>query len=124
MIRAQLTPDGRAVEIPLDQVVARVLDDLAVAYADDPDTVGALLAEHASAVLHRQHVAASPTASDTRYEFASAAADHTREAITDEIDAEASAPIRLDQLAARRLADRLVALASRLIPATRTEKAA
>lgn len=118
MIRPQLTADGRAVEIPTAAIVAAVLDAVATAYAEDADVFGQVLAEHAAAVQHREHL----TFDDSSYarEIAAADADETREAIEAELDADVSAPVRLTPSDAQHLADRLITLAAMAADITRT----
>lgn len=112
MIRPQLTADGHAVEIPTAAIVAAVLDAVATAYAEDADTLGLVLAEHADSIACRDHANASPTATDYGRDSASAAADETREQLLAEFDADVSAPVRLTPSDAQHLADRLITLAA------------
>ncbi|MFF5501232.1 phiSA1p31-related protein [Streptomyces roseolus] len=111
MISPQPTRDNRAVEVPLDRITAPLLDALAVAYADDPATIGALLVEHAAAVGHRDHLDRDD--SPHAREVAAAEADETREAVEDHLDGEVTRPVRLTPRAAHQLAGRLAALAHR-----------
>jgi hypothetical protein len=112
MIRPQLSPDGRAVDIPLDRITGPLLDALAVAYAEDADVVGQLLAEHAYWIACRDRAAADPCVTDYGRASASAAADASREALSAELDAEALRTPRLTPAAARQLGDRLHRLAT------------
>ncbi|RMB83678.1 hypothetical protein [Streptomyces shenzhenensis] len=85
MIRPQVTVDGRAVRIPLAFHTDPLLDDLAVAYAEDPDTVGRLLARHAASVLAHDHAVCSEDASDLDRAMRAAEADGSREALLEEL---------------------------------------
>ncbi|WIC89753.1 hypothetical protein SEA_SOJO_35 [Streptomyces phage SoJo] len=85
MIRPQLTNDGTAVRFPLAEHVDRLVDDLAIAYAADPDSVGRLLAGHAAAVLALDFAACSETETDYGRAMRAAEADGTREALLDEL---------------------------------------
>lgn len=86
MIRPTLTADGTAVRLPIrDQITAPLLDDLATAYAADPDTVGRLLAEHAAAVAALDHAAHAPDAPDHVRATRAAEADGTRDALLAEL---------------------------------------
>lgn len=84
MIRPSLTVDGLAVRIPRTDAVAAVLDDLATAFAADPDRLAALLTEHAANVTALDHAATSSTATDYGRQVAAATADGSREALLDE----------------------------------------
>ncbi|AFU62173.1 hypothetical protein SV1_33 [Streptomyces phage SV1] len=111
MISPQPTRDRRAVEVPLDRITAPLFDALAVAYADDPELIGALLVEHAAAVAHRDHLDRDD--SPHAREVAAAEADETREAVEGHLDDEVTRPVRLTPRAAHLLAGQLVALAHR-----------
>lgn len=89
MIRPQLTNDGTAVRLPLAEHTDPLVDDLAIAYAADPDTVGRLLATHAAAVLALDFAACSETATDYGRAMRAAEADGTREALLDELPPQA-----------------------------------
>ncbi|MFD4880042.1 hypothetical protein ACFWOB_42695 [Streptomyces sp. NPDC058420] len=84
MISPQLTVDGQAVRLPLGSRVAALLDDLALSYTADPDTVGALLAAHAARVLRLDFAECSEDAPDHVRAMRAAEADGTREALLDE----------------------------------------
>ncbi|MGW5673966.1 hypothetical protein ACWEV4_02545 [Streptomyces sp. NPDC003860] len=83
MIRPQLTTDGTAVRLPLAEHVDSLLDDLALAYGQDPDTVGRLLAAHAAAVVAFDFAACSEDVTDYGRAMRAASADGTREALLD-----------------------------------------
>ncbi|MFJ7337847.1 hypothetical protein ACIQUU_31940 [Streptomyces sp. NPDC101116] len=107
MIAPQLTADGRMVRLPLTERVAPVLDELALAYAQDPAAVGTLLLAHAAAVVCHDHAVVSDDATDYARAVTAAEADGTREALLDECPAEAT----LDPLLGP---DEAVTLATRL----------
>ncbi|MCG7524908.1 hypothetical protein MHW47_10730 [Streptomyces sp. OfavH-34-F] len=85
MIRPQLTVDGKAVRLPVAGISDVLLDDLAVAYAEDPAEVGLLLIAHAAAVLCLDHAEVSEDASDLDRAMRAAEADGTREAVLNEL---------------------------------------
>ncbi|MEU9306924.1 hypothetical protein [Streptomyces sp. NPDC048256] len=85
MIRPQLTTDGTAVRLPLAEHVDPLLDDLALAYAEDPDTLGRLLAAHAARVLALDFAMCSEDATDYGRAMRAAETDGTREALLDEL---------------------------------------
>lgn len=88
MIRPQLTVDGTAVRLPLAGLVASLLDDLALAYSQDPKVLGQMLAAHAGRVLAADIAQCSEDATDYGRAVAAAEADGTREALLDELPAE------------------------------------
>jgi len=89
VIRPQLTADGRAVRLPIrDHITAPLLDDLAVAYAEDPEQVGLLLVAHAAAVLCLDFAVCSEDASEIDRAVRAAEADGTREALLAEVPEE------------------------------------
>ncbi|MGW0134861.1 hypothetical protein [Streptomyces sp. NPDC003299] len=90
MITPQITPDGHTVRLPLAQHAAPLLDELAIAYANDPGTVGTLLLAHAAAVLCLDHAAVSDDATDYERAIRAAEADATREALLDDCPAAAT----------------------------------
>lgn len=85
MIQPQLTTDGTAVRIPIAHHAESLLDDLAIAYADDPDTVGRLLTAHAARVAAQDFAQCSETATDYGRAMRAAEADGTREALLGEL---------------------------------------
>ncbi|WP_399087974.1 hypothetical protein ACGH2B_12370 [Streptomyces sp. BBFR2] len=113
MIRPQLTPDGRAVRLPVAQRVDPLLDDLATAYAEDPDALGVLLTAHAEAVAAYDHAEASPLATDYGRAMRAAEADGTREALLAECPSGSQLDDTLTPREAIRLADDLTARAAR-----------
>lgn len=89
MIYPTLTADGRAVRLPIrDHITAPLLDDLAIAYAEDPATVGTLLLAHAAAVICLDAAVCDTDAAEADRAVRAAAADGTREALLDELPAE------------------------------------
>jgi hypothetical protein len=84
MIRPQLTVDGAAVQLPIRDRAAVVVDELALAYAEDPVTVGHLLAAHAGSVLRVDFAECSETAPDHVRAMRAAEADATRDVLLDE----------------------------------------
>ncbi|MFE6683963.1 hypothetical protein [Streptomyces sp. NPDC057729] len=114
MMRPGLTADGLAVRVPVGEtLLAPLLDDLAVAYAEDPNTLGALLAVHAESVRRLDHAACSITAPDHERAVASALADGSREALLAELPAEHHDP-QFGPDAAITLAGRLTRLAGHI----------
>jgi hypothetical protein len=85
VIRAQLTTDGTAVRLPLADRVAVLVDELAMAYADNPDDVGRLLAAHAARVFAVDYAECSEDMPDHVRAIRAAEADATRDALLDEL---------------------------------------
>lgn len=111
MIRPQLTADGR-IRWALADRLAPLVDELAVAYAENPDAVGRLLAAHAAAVERldfAQHSAAMP-----EYELCirAAEADGTRDTLLDEVPAAEQVDAYLDPDDAITYATRLTKFAA------------
>ncbi|MEU3096887.1 hypothetical protein ABZ690_19375 [Streptomyces sp. NPDC006967] len=94
MISPQLTNDGRMIRLPLADHAAPLLDDLALAYAQDPDTVGRLLTAHAAAVVALDRITVTDDASEAHRAIAAAQADSFRE----ELHAVCPAAATLDPL--------------------------
>lgn len=84
MIAPQLTVDGQAIRLPLGTRTAPLLDDLALSYTGDPDTVGRLLVAHAASVLRLDLAEVSEDVPDHVRAMRAAEADGTREALLDE----------------------------------------
>ncbi|MFF3353351.1 hypothetical protein ACFYWN_12000 [Streptomyces sp. NPDC002917] len=115
MMRPGLTADGRHVRIPVrDQLLAPLLDDLAIAYAEDPVEVGHLLAAHAGSVLRLDHAEVSDDMPDRERETRAAEADVTREALLAELPDEHQADRLLGPDDAVTLATRLTRLAAHI----------
>ncbi|GGR80714.1 hypothetical protein GCM10010252_19030 [Streptomyces aureoverticillatus] len=110
MIRPQLSADGLAVRLPLGEHVDPLLDELALAYAQDPETVGRLLAAHAASVVALDYARCSEDATDYGRAVRAAEADASREALLDDCPAAAV----LDPLLG---ADDAITLATRLTQA-------
>jgi hypothetical protein len=107
MIRPQLTADGTAVRLPIADRAAHVLDELALAYADRPEELGALLDRHAATVLALDYAVCSEDSTDYGRAICAAEADGTREALLEECPA----AVTLDDLLTP---DEAVTLAARI----------
>ncbi|MFD7994513.1 hypothetical protein [Streptomyces mexicanus] len=108
MIRPTLTAEGTAVRLPIrDQITAPLLDALAVAYADDPATLGARLRAHAATVVRLDHAVCSDDTPDHVRAMRAAEADGTRDALLDEL------PVN-HQMDPLLLPDEAVSLATRM----------
>lgn len=107
-MKPQLTVSGEAVRLPLSDYVAPLLDSLAVAYADDTDMVGRLLARHAASVLAADHAAVSDDATDWERAMRAAESDASLEALLSTVDA-------ADALDPILTADEAVTLSTRLM---------
>ncbi|MFD5591970.1 hypothetical protein [Streptomyces griseorubiginosus] len=83
-MRPQLSADGLAVRLALAEHVDPLLDEFALAYAQDPDTVGRLLAAHAASVVALDYAMCSDDATDYGRAMRAAEADATREALLDD----------------------------------------
>ncbi|OII60887.1 hypothetical protein BJP40_08475 [Streptomyces sp. CC53] len=114
MIRPQLTADGLAVRLPIAARAESLLDDLALAYFEDPDTLGALLAEHGENVAALGRAIHGRDVPEYERAMRAAAADGSREALA----AEAPTADDLDDLLgpddAIALAGRITKLAARI----------
>lgn len=86
-MRPQLSADGLAVRLTLAEHVDPLLDELALAYAQDPDAVGRLLAAHAASVVALDYAMCSDDATDYGRAMRAAEADATREALLDDCPA-------------------------------------
>ncbi|MGW9041220.1 hypothetical protein ACWGQL_01440 [Streptomyces lydicus] len=107
MIRPQISADGLAVRLPIAARAEQLLDDLALAYAEDPDAVGRLLAMHAANVFRLDHAVVSEDMPEYERAMRAAAADGSREALL----AEAPVVDHLDDLLD---ADQAITLAGRI----------
>ncbi|WP_031010706.1 hypothetical protein [Streptomyces sp. NRRL F-5727] len=107
MIRPTLTADGTAVRLPVTLAASPLLDELALAYAEDPDLFGRLLTVHAANVVSLDHVVVSDDAADWERAVRAAEADGSRDALLDRLEAAE----RLDDLLD---ADDAIALATSL----------
>jgi len=83
------TPTTRkALDVTPDSTAAHgdaLLDELAVAYAADPDTLARLLASHAARVLRLDRAAVDADTTDAERAMCAAEADGTRGALLDAI---------------------------------------
>ncbi|WP_405561886.1 hypothetical protein [Streptomyces sp. NBC_01180] len=114
MMRPGLTADGHAVRLPLADHVAPLLDDIAIAYAEDPDIFGRLLTGHAVRVLALDYAVCSEAIPDHERQMRAAEADGTREGLLAELPAENQADPLLTADAAITLAGRLTRLAGHI----------
>lgn len=114
MIRPQLSADGLAVRLPLAEHVDPLLDELALAYAQDPDAVGRLLAAHAASVVALDYIACSDDATDYERAMRAAQADATREALLDDCPAAVALDPLLDADDAISLAGRITRVAAHI----------
>lgn len=114
MIRPQLSADGRAVRLPLAEQVDPLLDELALAYAQDPDAVGRLLAAHAASVVALDYAMCSDDATDYGRAMRAAQADATREALLDDCPAVVALDPLLDPDDAITLATRITKAAAHI----------
>lgn len=121
MIRPQLTADGTAVRLPLAERVASLLDDLAIAYTEEPERLGRLLTDHATRVLAADFAECSDDATDYGRAVRHAEADGTREALLDELPAENRFDPQYDPDAAISLAGRITRCAAHIRHTTAKE---
>jgi hypothetical protein len=85
VITPQLTADGTAVRLPLADRVAVLLDELALAYADNPDDIGRLLAAHAASMFRLDYAECSEDMPDHVRAIRAAEADDTRDSLLEEL---------------------------------------
>ncbi|WP_225320904.1 hypothetical protein [Streptomyces luteolifulvus] len=116
MIRPTLTADGLAVRLPIADRAEQLLDSLALAYAEHPDDVGALLATHAANVVRLDHAVVSEDMPEYERSMRAAAADGTREALLAEAPPADSLDDLLDPDDALTLAQRIAGLAAHIDP--------
>ncbi|ALM38203.1 MULTISPECIES: hypothetical protein [Streptomyces] len=114
MIRPQLTADGRAVRLPIAARAESLLDDLALAFVEDPDTLGALLTEHGKNVRALDHAIYGHDVPEYDRAMRAAAADGSREALVDEVPLAGDLDDLLDPDAAISLAGRITRLAAHI----------
>ncbi|WP_329219180.1 hypothetical protein [Streptomyces microflavus] len=89
MIRPGLTAAGDRVRLPVgEQLLAPLVDALAIAYTEDPEGVGSLLALHAVRVLALDFAVCSEDMPEHERSMRAAAADSTREALLETLPAE------------------------------------
>lgn len=126
MIRAHIDNFGMAVELQLTDALDQVLDLIAAAYEDDPDTIGQLLVD-----LSQANAATNLLAHDTQHnvpewvaDSASAQADTIRQELADALPSEPIAA-DLNEHDAWRLAGELITAADKTFTArTRRSNAA
>ncbi|MFD7107711.1 hypothetical protein [Streptomyces celluloflavus] len=120
MIRPQLTADGLAVRLPIAARTEQLLDDLAVAYIEDPDALGPLLAHHGENMRALDHAIYGHDVPEYERAMRAATADGSREALL------AEAPVAglddlLDPDSAISLAGRITRLAAHIRHRTNPE---
>ncbi|MEV2203766.1 hypothetical protein AB0E11_27920 [Streptomyces fradiae] len=108
----QRTTDGRAVRLPVLAAAERLLDDLALAYAEDREAVGRLLTLHAAHVVRLDHAVVSEDMPDHVRAMRAAEADRSREALLAECPTATGLDPLLDADQAVTLAGRLTRLAA------------
>ncbi|MFB7029630.1 MULTISPECIES: hypothetical protein [unclassified Streptomyces] len=114
MIRPQISADYTTVRLPLADRTTSLLDDLAVAYAEDPAEFGLLLVAHAAAVLCLDHAVVDDSAHDVDRAMRAAEADGTREALLGELPIDHQLDPLLGPDDAITLAGHLTSLAGRI----------
>ncbi|MGC5343682.1 hypothetical protein [Streptomyces sp. DT171] len=115
MIRPGLTASGDRVRIPVgEQLLAPLVDALAIAYTEDPDIVGRLLKLHADRVLKLDFAEFSESVPEWERSVRAAEADGSREALLGQLPAEVQSDPRLTADDAITLATRLTRLASHI----------
>ncbi|MFB8415412.1 hypothetical protein ACFC63_07845 [Streptomyces albidoflavus] len=121
MISPQLTADGLAVRLPIADRAEQLLDDLAVAFVQAPDSLGALLTHHGENVAALDRAIYGHDVSEHERETRAAAADGSREALAAEAPIAADLDDLLDPDTALTLAGRITRLAAH-IRHTRTNR--
>ncbi|MFZ3471434.1 hypothetical protein ACODT4_20615 [Streptomyces sp. 2.9] len=116
MIAPQLTADGSAVRWPIAERLAPLVDDLALAYAEDPIAIGYLLAAHAAHVAALDYAQCSEVMPEYERCMRAAQADATREALLDELPSAPQVDALLTPDDAITYATRLTKLAARTRP--------
>lgn len=107
-IAPTIAADGISIRLPISERVAPLLDELAIAYAEDPATVGRLLSRHAAAALRLDHAVVSEDMPEWERSMRAAEADGTREALTYGLTAADHLDACLDPQAAAHLAEALL----------------
>ncbi|MFK0296409.1 hypothetical protein ACIQU6_38875 [Streptomyces sp. NPDC090442] len=120
MIRPQLGADGLAVRLPIADRVEPLLDALAVAYAEAPDDLGALLAHHAEHVRALDHALFGRDVPEYEQAMRAAAVDASREALLAEAPVDGLDDL-LDPDTAISLAGRITQLAAHIRHRTNPE---
>lgn len=93
MMRPQLTPDGMRVRLPVADRTVPLVDELALAYAENPQDVGRLLAAHAASVLAADFAECSEDTPEWQRAIRAAQANGTRDALTESLPS----ALRLDE---------------------------
>ncbi|MCX4824217.1 hypothetical protein OG883_31045 [Streptomyces sp. NBC_01142] len=114
MIRPQLSADGLAVRLPIAARVEQLLDDLALAYVEDSDALGRLLAHHGENVRALDHAIYRHDVPEHERAMRAAAADGSREALAAEAPIAADLDDLLDPDTAITLAGRITRLAGHI----------
>ncbi|MER7697002.1 hypothetical protein [Streptomyces sp. NPDC096095] len=113
MIRPSITAAGDRVRLPVgEQLLVPLVDALAVAYTEDPETVGRLLAGHAVRVLALDFAECSLDMPEHERSMRAAEADATREALLAEVPDEVQRDPQLTPDDAITLATRLTKIAA------------
>ncbi|MFM9613884.1 hypothetical protein [Streptomyces niveiscabiei] len=121
MIRPTLTADGAAVRLPIrDHLTAPLLDDLAIAYAEDPEQVGLLLLAHAAASVCLDFAVCNEDVGEVERAMRAAEADGTREALLGEVPEDHQRDPELSPDDAVTLASRLTKYAAHIRNTTRS----
>ncbi|PJN19292.1 hypothetical protein CG724_11115 [Streptomyces sp. CB02120-2] len=113
MIAPQLTADGRAVRWSIAERIAPLVDDFALAYAEDPIGIGYLLAAHAANVAALDFAQCSADMPEHERCVRAAQADATRDALLDEMPSAPQVDALLTPDQAITYATRLTKLAAR-----------
>lgn len=115
MMRPGLNAAGDRVRLPVgEELLAPLLDALAIAYAENPVELGHLLAGHAARVLRLDYAQVAESMPDREREMRAAEADGTREALLAELPASVSADPHLTADDAITTATRLTRLAAHI----------
>lgn len=114
MIRPTLTADGLAVRLPIAARVEQLLDDLALAYVEDPDVLGRLLAHHGENVQALDRAIGGHGMPEYERTMRAATADGSREALAAEAPIAADLDDLLDPDTAITLAGRITRLAGHI----------
>ncbi|WP_404959058.1 hypothetical protein [Streptomyces sp. 147326] len=85
MIPSYLSGDGIRIRFAIAERFTPLVDELALAYAEDPDGVGRLLADHAAHVMRLDFAECSEDMPEYERCIRAAQADGTREALLDEL---------------------------------------
>ncbi|MFF5642104.1 hypothetical protein ACFY8Q_07285 [[Kitasatospora] papulosa] len=115
MMRPGLNAAGDRVRLPAyEAVTVPLVDALAIAYTEDPEHVGQLLAAHAARVLALDVAQVSESMPEYERSIRAAEADGTRDALLLELPADVSADPLLTADAAITAAARLTLLAGHI----------